>query len=285
MTSRAILRRIAYLGAAGAVSLLFGCSSSKPYALIAQVPSNVWMQAASIEVNDGRCTVHIVSLAYKDFYTPPCTVLKDQSTYKSFKIGDNQVNFGAVDEGFKVLSNPFTLPPPDISAAPAAATGAAAKAAAAGAAKPAAPAPATPAVPTPAPAAGTTAVPGQEQFPGVWIVAPYPGQVSLVGQNMGFLVTSAAFKIDGGDGKLDVTFKGNYAALHIRAVVTANDHGDFRLIFNPNAIAKLTSGGNFDIQLESEGGGISGNLWDSHGFDSWSPPLPSSWTTPSDNGN
>jgi hypothetical protein len=187
------------------------------------------------------------------------------------------VNFGAVDEGFKVLSTPFTLPPPDIKAAPAAATSAAAKAAA--------PAVAAVPTPTPAPAAGTATVPGQEPFPGVWLVAPYPGQVNLVGQNMGFLVTAASFKINGGDGALDVTFKGNYPALHVRAVVTANDHGDFRLIFNPSAIAKLTSGGNFDIQLESEGGGISGNLWDSHGFDSWSPPLPSSWTTPSDSSN
>jgi len=279
MISRAPLRSIAHLGALGAVLLLFGCSSGKPYALIAQVPSNAWIQAASIEVNEGKCTVHVVSLAYKDFYTPSCSVVKDQATYKSFKIGDNLVNFGAVDEGFKVLSTPFTLPPPDVSASPAAATGAAAKAAAT---KPAAPAAAAP---TPAPAAGTATVPGQEPFPGVWLVAPYPGQINLVGQNMGFLVTSASFKINGGDGGLDVTFKGNYPPLHVRAVVTANDHGDFRLIFNPNAIAKLTSGGNFDIQLESEGGGISGNLWDSHGFDSWSPPLPSSWTTPSENSN
>ncbi|HSC47807.1 MAG TPA: hypothetical protein VLG68_06960 [Gammaproteobacteria bacterium] len=282
MISRALVRLIAQLGATAAVFLLFGCSSGKPYALIAQVPSNAWIQAASLEVNEGKCTVHVVSLAYKDFYTPSCSVLKDQATYKSFKIGDNQVNFGAVDNGFKVLSTPFTLPPPDISAAPAAATGAAAKAAAG---KPAAPAVAAVPTPTPAPAAGTATVPGQEPFPGVWLVAPYPGQVNLVGQNMGFLVTGASFKINGGDGALDVTFKGNYPALHIRAVVTSNDHGDFRLIFNPNAIAKLTSGGNFDIQLESEGGGISGNLWDSHGFDSWSPPLPSSWTTPSENSN
>jgi hypothetical protein len=264
------------------VSTLFGCSSGKPYALIAQVPSNAWIQAASIEVNEGKCTVHVVSLAYKDFYTPSCSVVKDQATYKSFKIGDNVVNLGAVDEGFKVLGTPFTLPAPDVSAAPATATGAAAKAAAA---KAAAPAVAAVPTPTPAPAAGTATVPGQEPFPGVWLVAPNPGQISLVGQNMGFLVTSASLKINGGDGKLDVTFKGNYPALHLFAVVTANDHGDFRLMFNPSVVAKATSGGNFDIQLEAEGGGISGNLWNSHGFDSWSPPPPSSWTTPAEPGN
>jgi hypothetical protein len=265
MTSRAMTHWIVRAGALGALLMLFGCSSGKPYSLVAQLPANDHLVVGSIEVNDGQCAVHFASLDWADFYKPPCEVLKDQSGFKSFKIGGIQIDLGAVDAGFKVLTVAPKLPGANVTAAPAAGTG---KAAAA----------------TPAPTASTAAAPvaGGEDFPTQWSVSPYPGDMQLAGQNPGYLLASDGLQIRGGDAVLDVAFKAAYKPLHLVAIVVANEHGDFRLVFNPHATAALTGGGNYDVSLVSEGEGISGTVWDSHGFDSWTPSLPPTWAVKSD---
>lgn len=270
MTSRAITHWIVYAGAAAAL-LLQGCSSSKPYALVAELPANDHLVVGSIEVKDGKCSAHFASLEWSDFYKPSCQVLKDQSGFKSFKIGDTQVDFGGVENGFKVLTTPPKLPPANVTLnpLPANSTAAAAQSAAA-TASPAA-------TPPTAPAASEG-----EDFPAQWAVVPHPGTVHLAGQNPGYLLSSDNLLIDGGEGTLDVTFKAAYKPLHLTAIVVANEHGDFRLVFNPHVTASLTSGGNYDVSLVNEGTGISGNIWDSHGFDSWTPALPPTWAVKSE---
>jgi len=267
MTSRAMTHWIVRAGALGALLTLFGCSSGKPYSLIAQLPASDHVVVGSIEVNNGQCAVHFASLDWADFYKPPCKVLKDQSGFKSFSIGGTQIDFGAVDNGFKVLTAAPKLPGANVAAAPVAATGAAAKGA------------------TPAPAASTAAAApaaAGEDFPTQWAVAPYPGTMNMAGQNPGYLLASDSLVINGGDATLDVTFKAAYKPIHMFAIVVANDHGDYRLVFNPHVTAALTGGGNYDVSLVSEGEGISGTVWDSHGFDSWVPSLPPTWAVKSD---
>ncbi len=266
MTSRAMTQWIASAGAASALLLLFGCSSGKPYSLVAELPANDRLVVGSIEVNGGQCAVHFASLEWADFYKPSCTVVKDQSGFKSFNIGGTEIQFGAVENGFKLLNNAPKLPAPNVTAAPVAATGKAAAAA------------------TPAPAASTAgaAAGTGEDFPAQWAVAPYPGNLHLAGQNPGYLLATDNLQINGGDATLDVTFKAAYKPLHMFAIVTANEHGDFRLVFNPHITAQLSAGGNYDVSLVSEGEGISGNLWDSHGFDSWTPSLPPTWAVKAD---
>jgi hypothetical protein len=268
MTSRAMTQWIASAGAALAL-LLSGCSSSKPYALVAELQANDHLVVGAITVSNGQCTAEFASLDWSDFYKPSCQVVKDQSGFKSFNIGGAEVQFGAVENGFKLLNTAPKLPAPNvtIAAAPAAGTGKAAVAAATPA----------PAASTGAPAAGTG-----EDFPAQWAVAPHPGNRHLAGQNPGYLLATNALEINGGDAVLDVTFKAAYKPLHMFAIVTANEHGDFRLVFNPHATAQLTAGGNYDVQLVSEGEGISGTVWDSHGFDSWTPSLPPTWGVKSD---
>ena len=270
MTSRTIAYRILGVCAAGAAMLLSACSSGKPYSLIASLPSTDHVVVGTIDVSNGQCAVHFASLDWGDFYTPPCKVVKDQSGFKSFNIAGAEVQFGAVDSGFKLLNTPPKLPGANVSATPA--TGTAAK-----------PAAAT----TAAPAAGTAvaaAAPTGEDFPAQWLVQPYPGTIKLVGQNPGFPLNSAKLNIIGGDAMFDADFKVPvFKPLHVRAIVVANEHGDFRLVFNPHLTASQTSGGNYDITLVSEGTGISGNIWDSHGFDSWSPAQPPTWTASIDN--
>lgn len=262
------------LGAAAIAALLSsGCSSSKPYALVAQLPANGHVVIGAITVNNGQCMAEFASLDWADFYKPSCTVVKDQSGFKSFNINGTQLDFGAGENGFKLLTTPPKLPAPDVAAAPAGAT-AAAKAAAAGAKPAAAPAPATA-----APPAGATG----EDFPAQWALAPYPGDFHLAGQAPGYLLASDNLLIQGGNATLDVTFKTPaYKPLHMFAIVTANEKGDFRLVFNPHLTSALTAGGNYDVSMVSEGEGISGTVWDSHGFDSWTPSLPTTWAVKSE---
>ena len=40
---------------------------------------------------------------------------------------------------------------------------------------------------------------------------------------------------------LDVTFKATYKPLHMPCIVIANDHGDFRLVFNPRTTASIAA--------------------------------------------
>lgn len=269
MISRDFVRWVVCAGALGAALSLSGCSSGKPYALVADLPSTDHVVIATINVANGNCTVRIASLDWNDFYTPSCKVLKDQSGFKSFSINGAQVDFGAVDAGFKVLGTPPKLPGVEAVAAPVAGTKAAATAT-----KPA----------TPAPAAGTAApaaVAAGEDFPSQWTVQPDPGQAHLVGQNPGFLLTSNKLMVSGGSCILNVTFKATYKPLNMPCIVTADSKGNFRFVFNPRTTATLSSGGNYDISMVSEGSGISGVIWDSHGFDSWTPSLPPQWTVSS----
>ena len=269
MISRALVRWTLCAGAVGAALALSACSSGKPYALVADLPSTDHVVVATINVNDGNCTVRIASLDWNDFYTPSCKVLKDQSGFKSYSINGTQIDFGAVDAGFKVLGTPPKLPGVQAAAAPAAATGKAA----------------APAAATPAPAAGTAAVaaaPAGEAFPTQWTVQPDPGQIHMVGQNPGFLLTSNKLMVTGGACMLDVTFKATYKPLHMPCIVTADIKGNFRIVFNPRTTGVLSAGGNYDVTMVSEGSGISGVIWDSHGFDDWTPSLPPQWTVSSE---
>ncbi|HEY1991835.1 MAG TPA: hypothetical protein VGH71_05185 [Gammaproteobacteria bacterium] len=274
MLSRVMTHWTVRAGALGALLLLFGCSSSKPYALVAQLPAGDHLVIGAITVNDGQCTAAFASLDWADFYKPSCKVVKDQSGFKSFNINGTQLDFGAGENGFKLLTSPPKLPAPEVAAAPAAGTAAGAKPAAA--AKAAAPAPAAA---TAVPAAAATG----EDFPSQWALAPYPGNQHLAGQAPGYLLASDNLVIQGGDATLDVTFKTPaYKPLHMFAIVTTNEKGDFRLVFNPHLTSSLTAGGNYDVSMVSEGEGISGTVWDSHGFDSWTPSLPTTWAVKSD---
>ncbi|HEX6549738.1 MAG TPA: hypothetical protein VF117_03635 [Gammaproteobacteria bacterium] len=264
------------VGLIAALLLSIGCSSSKPYTLVAQLlpVSQSKIVAATIDVNGSACSVRVMLAGSTQPWTPVCLVNKDQSGFKSFTIGGTQVDFGAVANGFKVLSATLpTLP------APTAATSAAPAAAAptGGTAKPAS-------VPAQTTADSSAAV-AAATFPDQWSLSPYPGIVKLQGQNLGFLITSATLDIHGSQGTLDVTFKASYSPLHLVCTVISNAHGDFNLIFNPVETSKLTGGGNYNIQLVSEGQSISGNVWDSHGFDSWTPGLPPQWVATSVSSN
>ncbi len=270
MLSRAAFRWMARGCAASAVLILFGCSSSpKPYALVAQLPplsQQARIVAATIDVRGPVCSVRIVTLDAARAWAPVCLVQKDQPTYKSFSIGGQKVDFGAVGNGFKVLSSTLPTLPAPLSSAASAATGAAAVKAKTATATQAPTA-------TSAPVA-QVAAPG---FPEQWNLSPYPGHIKLQGQNRGFLVTSAVLTIHGSMGILDVTYKTSYKPLHLKCTVIANQKGDFTLLFNPSKSVNLTGGGNYNVLLSSEGESISGNIWDSHGFDTWTPSLPPQW--------
>jgi hypothetical protein len=249
----------------GAVLSVFGCSSSKPYTLVAQVPSTSEQSpvlAATIDVANGSCSVRILTLDSLKAWTPLCFVRKDQSTYKSLLIANQTVDFGAVGNGFQVIST--TLPslpaPPNHSSGP-----------------------------KPGPGSSTAstmqaAAPGPG-FPSTWSQSPYPGHVVLQGQDTGYIVTKAELTINGSQGTLDVSYKTGYKPLHLECIVTANQHGDFTLMFNPAELLKITPSANYQITLSSEGSGIAGNIWDSRGFDTWQPSLPPQWVAVSYSSN
>ncbi|HET7650534.1 MAG TPA: hypothetical protein VFL15_07530 [Gammaproteobacteria bacterium] len=273
MSNRRLSRLTAGIGFSIALLLSAGCSSSKPYTLAAQLAPSAQsgLVAATIDVNGGGCAVRVMMANNPQAWTPVCIVNKDQSGFKSFTIGGTQVDFGAVPGGFKVLSATLpTLP------APAAATAAAPAVAATGKGG---------ATTAPPPAAANAVAAVTPVFPDQWSMTPYAGTVTLQGQNLGFLITSATLKIHGSQGILDVTFKASYSPLHMVCTVISNAHGDFNLIFDPTQTSKLTGGGNYSVQLVSEGAGITGNVWDSHGFDSWTPGLPPQWVATSVSSN
>src|SRR5579863_3619655 len=97
MTSRAVIKWTVRACAVGAALLLFGCSSGKPYALVAQIGSGAHLVVGTIEVSDGQCHARFASLDWADFYNPDCKIMKDQSGFKSFDIDGKQIDFGAVD--------------------------------------------------------------------------------------------------------------------------------------------------------------------------------------------
>ncbi|MGH8372995.1 MAG: hypothetical protein ACRETO_09695 [Gammaproteobacteria bacterium] len=265
MMKRRVFHLTTWAGLCAALLLSSGCSSSKSYTLVAQLLplSQGRVVAATIDVNGAACTVRVMLAGTSKAWSPVCIINKDQSGFKSFTIDGTKVDFGAVANGFKVLS--ATLPTLPV---PSAAT---ATAPAAAATKPGSAAPTPPAPQT---VADTSTPPA---FPDQWSLSPYPGNVKLQGQNLGFLITSATLDIQGSRGVLDVTFKASYSPLHLVCTVISNAHGDFNLVFSPAQTSKLTGGGNYNVQLVSEGSSISGNVWDSHGFDSWTPGLPPQW--------
>ncbi len=258
------------VGIIGAMLILFGCSTSKPYTLVAQLsPASQQsrMVAATIDVEGSVCIVRIVTLDSVKPWTPFCLVMKDQPTYKRFTIGGREVDFGAVGSGFKVLSG--TLP-----SLPANAAAAVTKTAATGNSTTKA-----------APFANTTATGSNPTFPTAWNMAPYPGHVVLQGQNPGYMVTKATLTINGSQGILDVAYKVSRAPLQLECTVVANQKGDFTLMFNPTDLAKLSASAHYNIPMSSEGVGISGNIWDSTGFDTWTPNLPPRWVATSYSSN
>ncbi|MHB8404247.1 MAG: hypothetical protein ACYDCJ_02385 [Gammaproteobacteria bacterium] len=253
MLKFAVDRWIAGVCAVGATLALFGCSSSKPYTLVAQLQSlsqQGRIVAATIDVVGDSCSVRIMLLDSLKAWTPLCFVKQDQTTYKSLLIGGQEVDFGAVGTSFKVLST--TMPTLPASALSNSAT----------------------------PSGGSGA-----GFPSQWNQSPYPGHVKLEGQNSGFMVTKATLTINGSQGILNVIYKVGYAPLHLECTVLANQRGDFTLMFNPTKLAKLSAGAHYDIPLSSEGSSISGNIWDSRGFDTWTPSLPPQWTAASYSSN
>lgn len=240
-----VCRWIAGVSAVGTMLVLIGCSSSKPYTLVAQLQplfQQARIVAATIDVTGDSCSARIMLLNSLKAWKPLCFVKKDQTTYKSFLIGGQEVDFGAVGNSFQVLST--TVPTPPALASPNSAA---------------------------------SSVDSGSGFPRQWNESPYPGHAVLEGQNSGFMVTKAILSINGSQGVLDVTYKVGYAPLHLECTVLASQHGDFTLIFNPTELTKLWAGAHYDIPLTSEGSSISGNIWDSRGFDTWTPSLPPQW--------
>lgn len=258
-----IIRRWALrVGTVGALLFLLGCSSSKPYTLVAQLPpvsQQSRMVAATIDVHSSQCSVRIVTLDSIKPWTPLCLVMKDQSTYKRFSIGGQEVDFGAVDSSFKVLGGKLpTMPANAVTLVTKTTAGRNIAA-------------------TTSTIANSAATPESLTFPTVWNMMPYPGHVVLQGQNSGFMVTNATLTINGSKGVLDVAYKVGRAPLHIECSVIADLKGGLTLMFNPTDLNTLSPGAQYYIPMSSEGAGISGNIWDSIGFDTWTPSLPPRW--------
>ncbi|MGA9854065.1 MAG: hypothetical protein WBR29_02160 [Gammaproteobacteria bacterium] len=190
-------------------------------------------------------------------WAPICFVKQDQPNFKSFMIANQQVDLGTVGDGFQVLNSTApTLPAPSASTS-VATTGKGIN----------------------NPPASPNSV--DSSFPDQWSQSSYPGHVVLQGQNSGYLVTKATLTVNGSQGILDVAYKTGYAPLHIECTVLANQHGDFTLIFNPTELNKLSPGASYNIPMSSENTSISGNIWDSRGFDTWTPSLPPQWVAAS----
>lgn len=264
MLKSSICRWLALTVALGALTALYGCTPSSPtgqqaYTLSAQLPplfQQTRIVAASIDVNGFACSVRIVTLDSVKPWTPVCLVKQDQPAFKSFSIGGQQVELGAVGDSYKVLQSSLTTLPTPVDTA------------------------STVTKPAAGGVVDTTVAPaaqGPLSLPQTWKLLPYAGQHTLRGQNTGFMITSAMLTINGSAGTLAVNYKNTYAPLHLECSVTTNNKGDYTLLFNPMQLAKITGTGGYTIQLVSEGQAISGNIWDSRGFDSWQPNLPPQW--------
>ena len=289
-----IIRWITLSCTAGILLMLFGCSSSSSnaYTLMAQLPPTSKQQLimmATIDVEGTACNVTVMTWSDNNPWTPSCTVNQDQPTHKNFTIDGQQVDLVGVGDGFKV-SNAITLMVPlPSSNAPSAVT-AAASATAKTEAKNTSKNMLTAALkesktksssatsaPTSASAVtAASATPGQA-FPSQWNLAIFPGHKKLVAQNLGYLVKSAEIDIDGSACKLNVTFKVRYPPYHLDCTATTNKRGDYTLLFSPFKVATAASSATNSILLESEGASISGMIWNSHGFDSWTPSAPPTW--------
>jgi len=279
-------RWIARCGAACTLLLLFGCSSSSNsgYTLIAQLPPNSKQQLimmAAIDVEGITCNVTVLTWSNNKPWTPTCTVDQDQPTHKTFTIDGQQVDIAGVTDGFKV-SNAISLTVPlPASSAVSAATANVASIVQAGIknkSKESKPKVATATTaPTSASAVIAASATNGQPFPTQWNMAIFPGHEKLVAQNLGYLVKSAEIDIDGSACKLNVAFKVRYPPYNLDCTVTTNKRGDFTLLFSPFKVATAASSATNSILLESEGASISGVIWNSHGFDAWTPSAPPTW--------
>jgi len=293
-----IVRWIARCGAASVLVVLFGCSSgsNKAYTLMAQLPPTSKQQLimmATIDVEGSACNVTVMTWSTNKPWTPSCTVNQDQPTHKNFTIDGQQVDLVAVGDGFKVSDAiSLTVPLPASSAASAATANMATtakvdtKSKSKGKSKDKT---ATSLMTSKAKGNATTAAPASasvvtaasavagQAFPIQWNLSLFPGHEKLVAQNLGYLVKSAGISIDGSACELDVTFKVRYPPYHLSCTVTTNKRGDYTLLFNPFSVATAALSPTNSILLTSEGASISGIIWDSHGFDSWTPSVPPSW--------
>ncbi len=283
---------------AGILMILFGCSSSKPYTLVAQFPSTSkqLIMMAAIDVEGSACKVTAMTWSINQPWTPSCVVNADQPTHKSFTIDGQQVDMDVDADGFKVSNTPsLTVPFPASSAAPATTAKVAATAVAEAKAKGKSkamvsamsaktPGNASSVAPAAASAADATTV-SSADFPIQWKVTLFPGHKKIIAQNLGYLVKSAEIDVDGSACKLDVVFKVRYPPYHLDCMASTNQRGDYHLLFNPYIVAKVAASATNTILMVSEGSSISGVIWDSHGFDGWTPSVPPSWRlqTKSDN--
>lgn len=281
-----IYRGIARCGAACILLLFFGCSSSSNsgYTLTAQLPPNSKQQLimmAAIDVEGTACNVTVLTWSNNKPWTPTCTVNQDQPTHKNFTIDGQQVDLVGVADAFKV-SNAISLTVPlPVSSAASAATVKVPTIAEAGGKNKSKESKSKIVTATTAPASASaviaaSAINGQP-FPTQWNPAIFPGHEKLVAQNLGYLVKSAEIDIDGSACKLNVTFKVRYPPYDLDCTVTTNKRGDFTLLFSPFKVATAASSATNSILLESEGASISGVIWNSHGFDSWTPSAPPTW--------
>ncbi len=283
----------------GILLVLFGCSSSKPYTLVAQFSSTSkqLIMMAAIDVEGSACKVTAMTWSANPPWSPSCVVNTDQPTHKSFTIDGQQVDMDADADGFKVSNTPsLTVPFPASSSAPATTAKVAATAmveakakvkskatASEMAAKTSGNASSTAPAAASAAAAATSVT--SAAFPTQWKVTLFPGHQKIVAQNLGYLVKSAGINIDGSACELDVVFKVRYPPYHLDCMASTNPRGDYHLLFNPYIVAKVASSATNTILMVSEGASISGVIWDSHGFDGWTPSVPPSWRlqTKSDN--
>lgn len=237
-----------------ALGWLWGCTPGavpRSYTLVAElvpIASGGNIVAAVIDVSGGGCNVRVVTLASDKAWLPACRVVKDQSTYKSFKIAGQDVDLGEVNGSFRVLGAP--LPGIPVAAG------------------------------THDIAAAVTAA--SPVFPDTWHVEPYPGHLKLTGQDPGFMITGALLTINGSEGTLDVSYKTAYTPLHLSCTVTTDQDGDFNLAFDPGSLQQIAGRGTYSVQLVSEGQSIAGDTWDADVFSTWQPALPPRWVRVSD---
>ncbi|MGH8278528.1 MAG: hypothetical protein ACRETQ_03060 [Gammaproteobacteria bacterium] len=232
-----------------------GCAPAgapSPYTLVAQltpISSDGNIVAAVIDVHGGGCNVRVVTLESTRDWFPSCRVNKDQPAYKSFAIDGHSVNLGEVNGRFELLGGA----PPVI-----------------------------PVVSNLRHAKDSATRAGDLMFPDTWTLEPYPGQLTLTGQDAGFMVTKAVLTINGSAGLLDVTYKTTYAPLHLSCTVTTDEDGDFTLAFDPASLLQIAGRGTYTINLVSEGSSITGSIWDANDFSTWQPAMPPRWVRAGD---
>jgi hypothetical protein len=276
-----IIRRITLGGMSVIMLVLIGCSSSpKGYTLLAELPPNSKDQLimlAAIDVEGTTCTVTVLTWSTDNPWSPSCVMNQDEPTHKNFTIGGQQVDLVGSADVFKVSNQVSLMVPLPATAAPTSKTAVAAAIAKAETNSKPKEKNARTTAPASTTSVATAAVPPGQAFPIQWKMSLFPGHKSLVAQNLGYMVKSAAIDINGSACKLKVVFKVRYPPYNLDCVVTTNARGDLNLLFSPFIVANAAKSATNSILLVSEGESISGVIWDSHGFDSWTPSVPPSW--------